>query len=447
MKTRKSNLILFLILILVIPSFTCTSQTPKSDYEQSTEQVDSPGEDSVSDTGESTPPDTTGDEIEFGKTTAYQDVFGYWNIHGLLINTADYAVGSAEIEVNLLDENDTPVETETFFAAPNGIAPGDTQPFSFRLSGTVTSLDHYEFNVLQLKRVEMDPVQLESSGMSITESENGIVSITGEVQNNSDQPAAIYSIKAALFSAAGEIITTESCQVCTRYLDPGDSGPFQFLIFGHPSEAVVDHYEIYFSVETAAHIEGFEITFSEQIHAYTDPAGNFHILGDIQNSGNQILDLRLLATFYDQNQQIVGASAYDLPLNSLVPGESSPYDILLLEPLDAVVDWSIQVDLAGSRVVDSPSFVLSTTGDEDNITEYLSTFSGQVVNDTGETLNIVLVVIGLREKSTGRLAGLSYSLLTGEFPAGSTVEYNLTISPDTEIDTASLEKFILTRGR
>jgi hypothetical protein len=70
-----------------------------------------------------------------------------------------------------------------------------------------------------------------------------------------------------------------------------------------------------------------------------------------------------------------------------------------------------------------------------------------VVNDTGETLNIVLVVIGLREKSTGRLVGLSYSLLTGEFPAGSTVEYNLTISPDSEIDQVSLEKFILTRGR
>lgn len=446
MKTRKSNLILFLILILVIPSFTCTSQTPKSDYEQSTEQVDSPGEDSVSDTGESTPPDTTGDEIEFGKTTAYQDVFGYWNIHGLLTNTADYAIGSAEIEVNLLDENDTLVETETFYASTNGIAPGDTQPFSFRLSGTVTSLDHYEFNVLQLKRVEMDPVQLESSGMSITESENGIVSITGEVQNNSDQPAAIYSIKAALFSAAGEIITTESCQVCTRYLDPGDSGPFQFLIFGHPSEAVVDHYEIYFSVETAAHIEGFETTFSEQIHAYTDPAGNFHILGDIQNNGNQILDLRLLATFYDQNQQIVGASAYDLPMNSLVPGESSPYDISLIGPTSAA-DWSIQVDLAGSRVVDSPSFILSTTGDEDNITEYLSTFSGQAVNDTGETLNIVLVVIGLREKSTGRLVGLSYSMLTGEFSPGSTIEYNLTISPDPQIDPGSLEKFIITRGR
>jgi hypothetical protein len=283
--------------------------------------------------------------------------------------------------------------------------------------------------------------------MSIYESENGIVTITGEVLNNNDQPAMIYSIKAALFSADGEIITTESCQVCTRYLDAGDSGPFQFLIFGHTPEAVVDQYEIYFSAEAAEPIEGFEIAFSETVYTYTDPAGNFHILGDIQNSGNQILDLRLLATFYDQNQLIAGALAYDLPLNSLVPGESSPYDILLLDPPDAVADWSIQVDLAGSRVVDSPSFILSTTGDEDNITEYLSTFSGQAVNDTGETLNIVLVVIGLREKSTGRLVGLSYSMLTGEFSPGSTIEYNLTISPDPQIDQGSLEKFIITRGR
>lgn len=257
---------------------------------------------------------------------------------------------------------------------------------------------------------------------------------------------AINSIRAALFSADGEIITTETCQVCTRYLPPGGSGPFQFLIFGHPQEAVVDHYEIYSSAEGGTFIDDFDVTFSELDQAYNDPAGNFHLLGDIQNDSDQILDLRLLATFYDQNQFIVGAAAYNLPLSSLVPGESSPYDISSIGPINAV-DWSIQVDLAGSRVVDSPSYTLSTTGDEDNIAEYLSTFSGQVVNDTGETLQIILVVIGLREKSTGRLVGLSSSLITGEFPPGSTVEYNLNVSPDPGVDPATLEKFILTRGR
>lgn len=446
MKTRKSSLILFLILILILPSITCTILTPKSDPEQSSEEADSPGEDSVSDPGETILPETTGDELEFGKTTAYQDEFGYWNIHGLLTNSADYPVSSAEIEIELLDENDTPVHTETFYTLPYGLAPGETRPFTFQLPDTVTTLEHYEFNVLQLSRVDLDPVQLESNGMSISESENGIVTITGEVLNNNDQAAAIYSIKAVLFSADDEIITTESCQVCTRYLDAGDSGPFQFLIYGHPREAVVDHYEIYFSGETAAHVDDFEVTFSELVHTYTDSAGNFHLIGDVQNNGDQILDLRLLTTFYDKNQQIVGASIYDLPMNSLVPGESSPYDILLIGPTNAI-DWLIQVDLAGSRVVDSPSYTLSTTGDEDNIAEYLSTFSGQVVNDTGETLQIVLVVIGLREKSNGLLVGLSSSLITGEFPPGSTVEYNLTISSDPEVDPAILEKFILTRGR
>lgn len=446
MKTRKSNLILYLILILILPSFTCTILAPKSDIEQPSEEADSPGEDPVSDPEESKLPDTTGDEIEIVQTSTYQDVFGYWYVHGLLTNTADYPVGSAEIEVNLLDENNTPVHTETFYTALFGLSPGETQPFSFRLPATVTSLDQHEFNILQLARVEKDTVQLETSGLNLSTSENGIITLTGEVLNNSDQPAAIYSIKAALFSADGEIITSESCQVCTRYLDPADSGPFQFMIFGHPAEAVVDHYEIYLSTEKTEPIEEFEVAFSELMHTYTDSAGNFHIMGDIQNKGEQILDLNLLITFYDQNQLIIGASACDLPLNSLLPGESSPYDISLAGPTSAA-DWSIQVDRAGSRVVDSPSHVLSTTGEEDNIAEYLSTFSGQVVNDTGETLQIILVVIGLREKSTGGLVGLSTSILTGEFPTGSTVDYNLTISPDPQIDPESLEKFIITRGR
>ena len=449
MKKRTNNLILFLIAILILPSITCSILKTKTESEQPPAETDLDGEDSLPESEETNLPDTTGDEIEIVQTTAYLDVYGFWNIHGLLTNTASYSVGRVEIEVNLLDENETLVFSEIFYSALFGLAPGESQPFSIRLPdtvSTVSALDHYEINILQLERFEMGLIQVEPGGMSSTSYEDGTYTITGEVLNNSTQPASIHSIKAALYSEDNEIITTESCQVCTRYLDPGESGPFQFLIFGHPPEAVVEHFEVYLSVEPALPIEGLEAVLSEPVHTYTDPAGNFHIMGDIQNAGEKILDLQLLATFYDQSRQVVGASVYNLPLNSLLPGESAPYEIFLGGPTTAV-DWSIQVDQAGSREVDSPSYVLSTSGNEKNTSEYLWSFSGNVVNDTDKTLRFILVVIGLREIESGRLVGLAQSLKVGEFPTGSSIEYNLVVSPDPDLDSAALEEFILIRGR
>jgi len=209
---------------------------------------------------------------------------------------------------------------------------------------------------------------------------------------------------------------------------------------------IVDRYDIYISAEETDPIEAFDVTFSDQNHNYIDLMGNFHVLGDVQNNEDQILDIQLLTSFYDSNQQIVGASTYALPMNSVNPGESSPFEITMVGNTSAV-DWSIQVDRASTRVVESPSHNLSLVEEEHNIAEYLSTFSGQVVNDTNESLQIILVVLGLREINTGNLIALSSSILTDDYPTGSNIEYNISISSDPQIDLETVEYFILARGR
>ena len=439
MKRKSRVLILFLVVLLSLTLFACNSSEPGADPDSAI--------------GDSEPQDNNtvlaakGDEIEIVSSSASQDVFGVWHIQALLTNSADYGVGQAELEFVVLDSEGTAVHSETISAFPYGLTPGEVQPVSIKFPLSVTAINQFELNVVSLNKTERESVQLEEGAFRLYTAENGIVTLLGEVSNSADQPAAIRSARAALFSADGGMITTASCAVCTRYLDSGQSAPMSFIFFGHTTTEVIDYYEIYFSTEAATPAEKFDTELLDPVHTYTDEAGAFHLLGDLKNTGEQILDLNLLGTFYNQEGEIVGVSSIGLPMNSLLPGESSPFELVLLAPLDEVFDWFIQVDLSRSRSVDSPSLELSTQGQVDTPEEYRWTSIGEVVNNSDQDLTMVLIVISLREKNTGKLVGLTHTLKAGEFPSGSNIPYELGISPDPALDPAKLESVVIVRGR
>ncbi len=441
MKRRSSSLVLFLIMILVIPSITCTllksrSELPQRQPEEESSEGVQP-DDTTADL-----PEATGDEIEITQTTTYLDEFGYWNLHGLMTNIAEYPVGNVELEVQIAG---AAVNENTFFGA-FGIAPAEVLPFGIRLPLSVTSLDGFEVNILQIRRVEMEPVQLEIGQSRLVTAENGIVTLVGELSNNATSPTSINSVKTALFSADGGLVTTASCQVCPGYVTPGDKAPFQFMIYGQSSNVDIDHYEIYTSTEKAALVEGLDLVFVDPIHTYIDPAGSFHILGYLQNNSEKILALQIMGTFYNQNGEIVGASSKSMPGNSLVPGESAPYDLMVTGPIESIVDWSIQVDLARSNERVDPVYQLPTTTTEIIKDQYLWTISGIASNDSEQSLQLITVVMGLMDSGTGKLVGLVQHIVAEEIPPGETIDFSLDISPDPAFDPGALEEFILVLG-
>ncbi|MCD6425913.1 MAG: hypothetical protein J7L35_10480 [Anaerolineales bacterium] len=436
MKRISRALLLILVVTLSLTLFAYKSSKPDGNADTS------PGE-----VGSQDAAAAKGDEIEIVSSSTSQDVFGIWHIHALLTNSADYGVGQAELEFVVLDSEGTAVHSETIYVLPYGLTPDEIQPVSIKFPLSVTTVNQFEINVVSLKKVEKESLQLEISPFKLSTADNGIVTLVGEVYNNADQPAVIHSVEAVLFSEDGGMIFTASCEVCARYLDAGESSPISFIIYGQSPDPALDHYEIYISSEAAIPAETFSVEFLELVHIYTDAAGGFHLLGDLQNTGEKILDLNLLGTFFNQAGEIVGVSSASLPMNSLRPGESSPYEIVLLAPLDVVVDWSAQVDLSRSRSVDTPSLELSTQGQLDTPEEFRWTLAGEVVNNSDQDLTMVLVVVGLRETATGKLVGLTHKLEIGEFPTGFTIPYSLGIVPDQSLDLTKLESFVIVRGR
>jgi hypothetical protein len=427
-------------MILIIPSITCTILNSISEGSQGQPPSVTSEEIQPAEPGEDLP-EAKGDEIEITQTTTYQDEFGYWHLHGLLTNIADYPVGGFTLEVQMAESPVIEADSDGTY----GIAPGAIQPFNVRLPLTVTNLDDLEIKILHIQRILINPVQMEIVQSKLTTAENGMVTLVGEVQNNTSTPALIYSARAGLFSSEGELITTAPCQICPGYVVPGDKAPVQFLIYGHPANPAVGDGEIYIAAYEAAFVDGLVFDFDEPIHTYIDPAGGFHVLGDLQNNSDKILALELTGTFYDQNGEIVGASSYTLPGYALA-GERSPYELTIADPLDTIADWSIRIELARTSERRTPVYPLVKTGEETDQDQYQWTVAGNAVNESGQTLRLITVVVGLRETGTGKLVGLAQQIKAGEFPPGEPIDYSVIINPDPGFDPGVLEEFILLLG-
>ncbi|MDZ7844902.1 MAG: hypothetical protein U5K99_08895 [Anaerolineales bacterium] len=386
-------------------------------------------------------PEARGDEIEIVQTVTYQDEFGYRHLHGLLTNTADYSVGGFALEVLVGGEQVAEADSDGAYS----IAPGAVFPFNARLPQTVTDLDDLEVNVINIQRGLQDPVEMEIIQSKMKSADGGIVTLVGIVQNNGSSAGLIYSARAAVYASDGELITTAQCQVCPGYLLPGEEAPVQFLIYGHPPSAAIAKNEIFIAAEEAVTVAGLAIDFNEPVHSYTDPAGRFHLLGDLQNNSDIVYSLALTGTFYDQNGEIVGAAAYKLPAYSL-PGETSPYEFVVSDPLDSIADWFLRIELARTGEFRTPVFLLVHNAGDLIKNQYQWTVAGNTVNDTGQTLRMVTVVVGIRESGTGKLVGLAHYIAAGELPPGEALNYTVDIYPDPAFDPANLEEFVLLLG-
>jgi len=388
------------------------------------------------------PPAST-DEITISSRTAFLDQSGSRVIHGVMTNGSDAAVALVELHVS----GPAGSWEEQVLTVPFGLAPSDSFPFRIPLPESAAGVDQAEISVRNLQQAALDPVSLEILDSTLYTAPNGIVTLTAELANPSAGRAEIPAVEAALFDSGGELVTTAACQVCPRAAAPGGKVPVRFFFYGHPADPVPEDFEIYFSGVLNTQLEEHEITVSEPVHVYTDQSGWVHVLGEIRNDSAAILDLTLLGTFYDSDGKPVAAAAANPALRSLEPGAGCPFEFRFPEPGEAIDSWLIQVDAGFSRVVDTPSFELSGTGEQVKPAEYQWSFSGSAVNDSGSALEVVLVVAGLRDSGSGALVGLARTLIRGELAPGSSVEYNLAVTPDPAFDPAGLEAFTILRGR
>jgi hypothetical protein len=287
----------------------------------------------------------------------------------------------------------------------------------------------------------------------LTIDDEGDIHVTGELVNIGAQPLTVNGLAAAAFDVNGEIVTADFMDAAIRYLDPGESGPFRITMI-RPIESVesVASYELYSDVIPAQEEETVELIFSENQYPYIDTFDSFHLVGEITNNADKVLNISMIAAIYDAEGNVIDASAQDIFV-SAAPGETLPFDFDSWGPLNysaaaiAKADtYSVQWDPYWTWESPFEYVNLTTQNDNNQYDDFQGIFTGEVVNTSGELINSVIVIVSLYDQASGEIIATDYTGIWDEIPDGGSSSYTVAVDLEPEFDPESVEYVIIVKG-
>jgi hypothetical protein len=394
------------------------------------------------------------DDLVIDTVNGYRDDLGSLHIIGLVTNNSDRAVDNVEVEIEIFDANDNSLYVETTLISLYKLAPTETSPFSYWVFDDLPDADHYVATIVGQSVAEFERAEVSLEGVMLVVDDSGDLHITGNLVNQSDTPVEVSSLAAATFDENGELYTADAHSVIIRHLDPGEDGPFRVTMTGpEGGSANITEYEVYVDAVVADPAEVFNINFSETHHNYVDAYNSFHLVGEVTNSDNEFLTISLVAGIYDVDGNVIDAATTDIPTFSIAPGETLPYDFQYWGPLnyksgiiDAASSYTVQWDPYWTWTSTAEYNDLSTQNDQNEVSSYQVTFTGEVINDSGIEVDGATIIVSLYSKETGELTATGYGGIYEPIAPNATAEYTVWIDIPEDFDIDTVEYVIIARG-
>ncbi len=393
-------------------------------------------------------------KLEVAAIHGYEDKYGTLYVVGLLTNHSQRGMDAVEVEIEIRDAAGASLYKDVAWTALYRIAPGETTPFQLMVYDDLTGVDSFTATVVGQSTAELNRPPVSVQGVVRSIDDNGNVHLTGQVVNNGSQPIVINGVAAATFDEAGEIVTADSAIVTTGYLEPGASGPFRVFAYG-PAEgldSIADH-AIYVDALPTSPEDPWALTFSEENRVYVDRYDDVHLVGEVTNTSDKNLDIRLLAAFYDADGNVLDADTFSIPLD-LAPGDTLPFDMVggwapleYTRGLFARVDsYTITWDQYWTWESSEVTVDLATANDAHEFNNNRASFTGQIVNDSGTAVDKAVIIVGLRDPATGQLMATDYDSIFDDIAAGGSADYNMSIDLKSGDDFDSMEIFFIVKG-
>ncbi|NWF68998.1 MAG: hypothetical protein HXY40_07925 [Chloroflexi bacterium] len=178
----------------------------------------------------------------------------------------------------------------------------------------------------------------------------GVFFVTGEVQNNTDQLVTNLPVRVVLISEDGLEVAEARDVVMGHGQSPGGFAPFS-LRFGQGQPARSNRYRLEVGTpESAAALYGAEVlTWTDSSSVAAN--GQLIIAGTVRNcrvslsptgvdasalqpadcGSTPVRQPRVTVTVFDSAGQVIAAAFSDLAVETLLPGESAPYQIVISE--------------------------------------------------------------------------------------------------------------------
>jgi hypothetical protein len=392
-------------------------------------------------------------ELGVSTITAYRNDYGSLIVTGMVINNTDRAVQNVQIEVQVLDAAGNSLYKEVAYTSLYNLAPWEISPFSLWVWDDVVDPHDYQAEIVGYSATDLERAQVEVRGTMMTFG-GGYVNVTGELVNNNTFPIEISDVAAATFDADGQLVTGDTDDISISYLDPGESGPFRISMDApvDNADSIVD-FIVYTDAEVSSGRNTYDIGFISE-HDYFDTDGDFHLVGELQNNSDVSLNITLIAGIYDAQENVLDAEKTDVPVYALAPGEHMFYDFTDWYPIDdseglyeKMDTYVVQVEPGWTWDTDTQYVDLSFTDDGFEYDSFWGlTFTGQVVNDSGQTITGGIVLVPLRDKQTGELLAMGYQTIYDDIEPGGSQDYEVMVEISEDLDLEGFDYVVIVRG-
>jgi hypothetical protein len=412
--------------------------------------------------------DVTGVEVTSLRT--YVDSYDYYHVTGMVVNGADEAIAGVELllelvdengETLLRDENDDPADNTTFSPLLYTLGPGEGSPFDYYYSTDGADPAGWEatVSVNNFDTAEVNRAAIEVEGTLVFEDEFGTLYVTGNLVNPNDEPVHVWGFSAALVDAEGNVAAADMTFTRSSYLaatgdERGlDSAPFVVTLDGPVPEG--SDAEFYADVDFTEAMDVQEALEVEGVNLYIDEYDDVHLVALVTNNGEEVLNVSLLAGIYDTEGTVLDASTAYVPIY-VEPGETVPVAFEWWPLLNTSTDlhgdvdsYSVQVDPNWSYSTEVEVVSYDTTDDENEASgSGTVTFSGNLTNPSDQPLAYATVVLGLFDTEDNLVSTRSTTVYPegDAIAAGETVQYEVTLYLDPNVDTEGFTFFTWVQG-
>jgi hypothetical protein len=172
---------------------------------------------------------------------------------------------------------------------------------------------------------------------------DGAYFLVGEALNASDQNLRFVEVRASFSDGGGEVVGTGSAFVELGIVEAGSIAPFELVLLDPPRSLAGFQLRADY-LTTGQSLIGLEMVRES---ASRDSAGRHQIAGEVRNPHEFAVKLpEVVVTYYDARHDVVAVETAFTDLETLEPGESSPFLVVLAELPATFQSYSLLTEAA-----------------------------------------------------------------------------------------------------
>jgi hypothetical protein len=365
--------------------------------------------------------------LEISATRSRED---FYRIVGLVKNNVNHSITDIKLLVRVFSMTNSILVEEIALISLSTIQPGGISPFILQIGIDLPDEFRLEGQIVEFNESKIEKVDVTIKKQFTIVDDNNNIHVTGEILNNNLFPVEIQNLTSAFFGQDGRLINIDTDSIYIHYLDPGEVSPFRITIHGAAGSELEDiQIQCYADAVDTNPEDFFDIQIENTPNHYVDRLGKFHLVTKIRNHSKVPLTINFMAAIYDPGGQVIDVAIPELPITSLIPGESFPLDFSQWGPLntksgttelmesfsvqwDPHLTWQSELEYIDLQIKEGERLIMPSHG----------RFEGTIYNKTEYYISRPFIQVSLYDKNSGKIL------------ATNSQEYNVEISPGGSID-------------